>query len=73
MHVQNMCIRTLERLISFILEITGTLNIKRYLVIIDIEDRSNSLYNFCLMATLKKFGLGSSFLERIEVVLKSQQ
>ena len=38
-----MCIRKLERLISVILEITDTLNIKSYLVTIDIEDVNNPL------------------------------
>ena len=68
-----MYIRKLERLISVILEITDTLNIKSYLITIDIEDVNNPLSNFSLMAALKKCGLASSFLEWIEAVLKNQQ
>ena len=68
-----MCIRKLERLISVILEITDTLNIKSYLVTIDIEDVNNPLSHFSLTTALKKFALGSGFLEWIEAVLKNQQ
>ena len=60
-YVQNVCNRKLKKLILFILKITDTLNIKGYLVTIDIEDANNSLRFFSLMAAPKKFGLGSNF------------
>ena len=52
---------------------TGTLNLKGYLVTIYIEKAFGSFSHSFLMAVLKKFDFGSSFLEGIEAVLKNEQ
>ena len=72
-YVQNSCISETGRLISDILEIADTLNLKGYLVQIDIEKALGSLNHSFLKAILNKFGFGPSFLDWIEAVLKNQE
>ena len=62
-YVQNRFISETGRLISDILVITDTLNLKDYLVTIDIEKNFDSLNHSFLMAVPKKIGFGPSFLE----------
>ena len=62
-YVQNRCISERGSLISDILELPDTLNVKVYLVIIDTVKTLDSLNHYFLMAILKKFGFGPSFLE----------
>ena len=71
--VQDRCIDETGKLIYDILEITGTLNLKGYLVTIDIEKAFGSFSHSFLMAVLKKFDFDSGFLEGIEAVLKNEQ
>ena len=55
------------------LEIADTLNLKGYLVTIDIEKAFDLLIHSFLMAVLKKIGFDPSFLEWIEAVLKNRE
>ena len=72
-YVQNRCISETGRLISDILEIADTSNLKGYLVTIGIERAFDSLNHSFLMAVLKKIGFCPSFLEWIEAILKNQE
>ena len=63
--VQDRCIDETGKLIYDILEITGTLNLKGYLVTIDTEKAFGSFSHSFLMAVLKKFDFDSGFLEGI--------
>ena len=72
-HIHSRSVSETGRLISDILEIADTLNLKSYLVTIDVDKTFDLLNHFFLMTVLKKFHFGPSFLERIETVLKIQE
>ena len=72
-YIQNRCISETGRIISDILEIADTSNLKGYLVTIDIEKAFDLLNHSFLMAILKKFVFAPSFLEWTKGVLKNQE
>ena len=61
------------RLISDILEMSDKLNIKGYLVTFDIEKAFDSLDHDFIIATLKKFGFKSNFINWIKIFLNDQE
>ena len=61
------------RLISDLLEMSDKLNIKGYLVTVDIEKAFDSLDHDFIIATLKKFGFKSNFINWIKIFLDDQE
>ena len=61
------------RLISDLLEMSDKLNIKGYLVTADIEKVFDSLDHDFIIATLKKFGFKSNFINWIKIFLNDQE
>ena len=61
------------RLISDLLEMSDKLNRKGYLVTVDIEKVFDSLDHDFMIATLKKFGFKSNFINRIKIFLNDQE
>ena len=61
------------RLISDIIEVSGVFNIKGFLVTMDIEKAFDSLNHSFLLAVLKKFGFGTSFINWIETILNKPE
>ena len=60
-------------LISDIIEVSDAFNIDGFLVMMDIEMAFDSSNYFFLRATLKKFGFGTSFINRIEAILNKSK
>ena len=50
-----------------------SLNLKGYIVTVDIEKAFNSLSNSFLLACLKKYGYGSDFIKWVELLLECQE
>ena len=80
MHQQNRCISETGRLIPDILEIADTLNLIQqcYLVTIDTENSFESyllnlVESYLSCGSPNKIWFWSSFLEKIEVLLKNQE
>ena len=61
------------RLISDLLEMSDKLNIKGYLITVDIEKAFDSLDHHFIIATLKKFGFKSNFINWIKIFLNDQE
>ena len=61
------------RLISDITEVSDVFNIDGFLVTIDIEKAFDSLNHSFLLAVLKKFGFGTSFINWIEAILNKSE
>ena len=61
------------RLISDIIEVSNVFTINGFLVTMDIEKAFDSLNHAFLLALLKTFGFGTSFINWIEAILKKQQ
>ena len=60
------------RLISDIIEVSNVFTINGFLVTMDIEKAFDSLNHSFLLALLKTFGFGTSFINWIEAILKKQ-
>ena len=50
-----------------------SLNLKGYIVTVDIEKAFDSLSNSFLLACLKKYGYGSDFIKWVELLLECQE
>ena len=61
------------RLISDILEMIESLNLKGYIVTINIEKAFDSLSHSFLLACLKKYGYGNDFIKWVEMLLECQE
>ena len=61
------------RLISDILEMSESLNLKGYIVTVDIEKAFDSLSHSFLLACLKKYGYGNDFIKWVEMLLECQE
>ena len=61
------------RLISDIIEVSDVFNINGFLVTMDIEKAFDSLNYSFLLAVLKKFGFGTSFINWIETILNKPE
>ena len=59
--MKNRFIGERGRLISDILEMNESLNLKDYIVSVDIEKSFDSLSHSFLLACLKKYGYGNDF------------
>ena len=55
------------------MEICGKESIPAYLVTMDLEKAFDSLDHDFLLCTLKKFGIGDSFINWIKILLNDQQ
>ena len=62
-----------ERLISDILEMSEILNLKGYIVTVDIEKAFDSLSQSFLLACLKKYVYGNEFKKWVEMLLECQE
>ena len=62
-YVKNRFIGKGGRLISDVLEISESLNLKGYIVNVDIEKAFDSLSHSFLLACLKKYGYGNDFIK----------
>ena len=72
-YVANRFISEGERLLSDILDILDILNMKGYLLTIDIEKVFDSVNHYFLLAILEKHGFKKNFLRWIENLLKNQE
>ena len=61
------------RLISDLIEVSDVFNINGFLVTMDIEKAFDSLNHSFLLAVLKKFGFGTSFINWIETILNKPE
>ena len=61
-YVKNRFIGERGRFISDILEISNVLNLRGYILTVDIEKAFDSLSHSFLLACLKKFGFGPDFI-----------
>ena len=61
--MKNRFIGERGRLISDILEMNESLNLKDYIVSVDIEKSFDSLSHSFLLACLKKYGYGNDFIK----------
>ena len=62
-HVKNGLIGEAGRLISDILEISEGLNLKGYILTVDVEKAFNSLSHSLLVICLKKYEYGNDFIK----------
>ena len=60
------------RRISDILEISEGLNLKSYILTVDIEKAFNSLSYSLLVICLKKYEYGNDFMKWVEILLECQ-
>ena len=72
-YVKNRFIGEGGRLISDILEMSESLNLKGYIVTVDIEKAFDSLSHSFLLACLKKYGYGNDFIKWVERLLECQE
>ena len=72
-YVKNRFIGERGRLISDILEMNESLNLKDYIVSVDIEKSFDSLSHSFLLACLKKYGYGNDFIKWVEILLECQE
>ena len=72
-YVANRFISEGERLLSDILDILDILNMKGYLLTIDIEKVFDSVNHYFLLAILEKHGFKKNFLRWIENLFKNQE
>ena len=61
------------RLISDILEMSESLNLKGYIVTVDTENAFDSLRHSFLLGCLKKYGFGNDFIKWAEMLLECQE
>ena len=61
------------RLMSDIIEVSDVFNIKGFLVTMDIEKAFDPLNHSFLVAALKKFGFGTSFIDWIDAILNKPE
>ena len=61
------------RLISDLIEVSDVFNINGFLVTVDIEKAFDSLNHSFLLAVLKKFDFGTSFINWIETILNKPE
>ena len=72
-YVRNRFIGEEGRLISDILEMSESVNLKGYIVTVDIEKAFDSLSHSFLLVCLKKYGYGNDFIKWVEMLLESQE
>ena len=72
-YVRNRFIGEGGRLISDILEMSESLNLKGYIVTVDIEKAFDSLSHSFLLVCLKKHGYGNVFTKWVEILLECQE
>ena len=72
-YVKDRFICETGRLISDIIEVSDVFNIDGFLVTMDIEKTFDSLNHSFLLAVLKKFGFGTSFIKWIEAILNKSE
>ena len=72
-YVKSRFIGESGRLISYILEISNVLNLRGYIVTVDIEKAFDSLSHSFLLACLKKFGFRHDFIRWVTILLESQE
>ena len=72
-YVKNRFIDEEGRLISDILEISESLNLKGYIVTADIEKAFDSLSYSFLLACLKKYGYGNDLVKCIEMLFECRE
>ena len=72
-YVKNRFIGEGGRLTSDILEISNVLNLRGYIVTVDIEKAFDSLSHSFLLACLKKFGFSHDFIRWVTILLESQE
>ena len=72
-HLRNRFIGEGGRLISDILEMSESLNLKVYIVTVDIEKASDSLSHSLLLVCLKKYGHGNYFTKWVQMLLECQE
>ena len=60
-------------LISDTLEMCESLNLKSYILTVDVEKAFDSLIHSFLLACLKKYGHGYDILKWVEMLLKCQE
>ena len=72
-YVKNKFIGEGRRLISDILEMSESFNLKGYIVTVDIEKAFDSLSHSFLLACLKKYGYGNDFIKWVERLLECQE
>ena len=61
------------RPISDILEMSESLNLKGYIVIVDTGKAFDSLSHSFLLVCLKKYGYGNEFIKWVEMLLECQE
>ena len=61
------------RLISDILQMSESLNLKGYIVTVDIEKAFDSLSHSFLLVCLKKYGYGNDFIKWVEMLFECQE
>ena len=61
------------KLISDVLEICDKLQIKGFLMIVDIEKASDSINQFFLIKVLEKSGFEKDFIKWIKILLQNQE
>ena len=72
-YVKNRFIGEWGRLISDILEMSESLNLKGYIATVDIGKAIYSLSYFSLLPCLKKYGYGNDFIKWVEMLLECQE
>ena len=72
-YVKNRFIGEGERFISDILEMSESLNLKCYIVNVDIEKAFDSLRHSFLLACLKKYEYENDFIKWVEMLLECQE
>ena len=72
-YVKNWFISESGRAISDILEISNTLALEGFVVIVDIEKAIDSFNHCFLLKILRKFGFGIDFVGWIKTILKIQE
>ena len=72
-YVKDRFICEAVRLISDVTEVGNVFNIDGFLVTMDIEKAFDSLNHSFLLAVLKKFGFGTSFIKWIEAILNKSE
>ena len=72
-HVKNKYIGEGGRLISDILEINNTFNLRGYILTVDIEKAFDSLCHSFLLPCLKKLGFGYDFIRWVTILVESQE
>ena len=72
-YVKNRFIDEGGRLISDILEMSESFNLKGYIVTVDIEKAFDSLSHSFLLLCLRKYGYGNDFIKWVEMLLECQE